>query len=50
MRVSQNQGYPFGGPYKKDYSIWGSIFGSPCFGKLPYNKELQGPFACLPRH
>ena len=24
-----------GGPYNKDHSIWGSIFGSPCFGKLP---------------
>ena len=26
----------FGGPYKKDYSILVSIFGSPYFGKLPY--------------
>ena len=25
-----------GGPYNQDYSIWGSILGSPYFGKLPY--------------
>ena len=25
-----------GGPYNKDYSILGSILGSPHFGKLPY--------------
>ena len=25
-----------GGPYQKDYSILGSILGSPYFGKLPY--------------
>ena len=24
------------GPNIKDYSIWGSILGSPNFGKLPY--------------
>ena len=35
MGVSQNQGYPFGGPYNKDYSILGSILGSPYFEKLP---------------
>ena len=35
-RVSQSQGYPFAGPYNKDYSILGSILESPCFGKLPY--------------
>ena len=29
-------GVPFGGPYKKDYSIMGSILGSPYLGKLPY--------------
>ena len=27
MVVSQNSGYPFGGPYNKDYSILGSILG-----------------------
>ena len=26
----------FRGPYNKDYSILGSILGSPYFGKLPY--------------
>ena len=35
--VSQNQGYNFGGPHNKDYSIRGSILGSPYFGKLPYS-------------
>ena len=28
-------GVPFGGPFHKDYSILGSILGSPYFGKLP---------------
>ena len=34
--VSQIYGYHFGGPINKDYSILGSIMGSPYFGKLPY--------------
>ena len=29
----------FGGPQNKDYSILGSILGSPYLGKLPY----EGP-------
>ena len=29
MGVSQNEGYHFGAPYHKDYSILGSILGSP---------------------
>ena len=29
------RGTPFGAPYNKGYNIWGSILGSPCFGKLP---------------
>ena len=33
--VSQN----FGGPHSKDYSILGSILGSPYFGKLPYQRQ-----------
>ena len=37
MGVSQNWGYLFGGPYNKDYSILGSILGSPYFGKLPFS-------------
>ena len=36
MGVSLNYGYLFGGPHNKDYSILGSILGSPYFGKLPY--------------
>ena len=33
---SQNWRYPLGGPHNKDYSILGSILGSPHFGKLPH--------------
>ena len=33
-------GVPFWGPYNKDYSILGSIMGSPYFGKLPYSKSV----------
>ena len=29
-----------GGPNNQDYSICGSILGSPCFGKLPYREFL----------
>ena len=32
-------GVPFGGPYKKDYSILGSILGYPNFGKLPWPRK-----------
>ena len=32
-------GVPFWGPNNKDYSILGSILGSPYFGKLPYNRR-----------
>ena len=37
-------GVPFGGPNNKDYSILGSILGSPYFGKLPYppNPSIEG--------
>ena len=35
MGVSQIRGTLFRGPYNKDYSIFGSILGSPYFGKLP---------------
>ena len=31
--VSQNYGYLFGGAHTKDYSILGSILGSPILGK-----------------
>ena len=47
MGVSQNQGYLFGGPYNKDYSILGSILGYPNFGKLPYGLGLTGSGAGL---
>ena len=36
MGVCQNYGYHFRGPHNKDYSILGSILGSPYLGKLPY--------------
>ena len=35
MGVYQNEGYHFRGSSKKDYSILGSILGSPYFGKVP---------------
>ena len=35
VRVSQNEGYLFGGPYKKDCSSLGSTLGPPYLGKLP---------------
>ena len=38
MGLSQIRGTLFRGPYNKDYSILGSILGSPCFGKLPYGE------------
>ena len=41
MGVFQNEGYFFGGPSNKDYSIWGSILGYPNFGKLPYT-DIMG--------
>ena len=30
-----------GGPYNKDYSILGSILGSPYLGKLPYRSKRK---------
>ena len=45
MGVSQNEGLPYWGSHNKDYSILGSILGSPYFGKLPYNPYItQFPF------
>ena len=35
--------YLFGVPYNKDYSILGSILGSPYFGKLPYRPQTTNP-------
>ena len=37
MGVSPIWGYHFEGPNNKDFSILGSILGSPYFGKLPYS-------------
>ena len=34
--VPKIRGTFFGGPHDKDYSIPGSMFGSACYGKLPY--------------
>ena len=30
----------FGDPHNKDYSILGSILGSPYFGKLPFGNPM----------
>ena len=35
------RGTLFGGPYNKDYSILGSILGSPYFGKVPNELESK---------
>ena len=35
MGVAKMLGYLFGDPHNKDYSILGSILGSPYLGKLP---------------
>ena len=40
MGVSLNFGYLFGGPYNTDYSMLGSILGSPNLGKLPHGDSL----------
>ena len=45
--VSQNYGYLFEGPHNKDYSILGSILGSPYFGKLPYTHIITRLKSCL---
>ena len=39
--VPKIRGPLFRGPHNKDYSILGSILGSPYFGKLPYEVGLQ---------
>ena len=41
MGGSQNLGYPFGGPYNKDYSILGSELGFHYFGKLPHTNSSR---------
>ena len=42
MGVSQDWGYPFGGPRAKHYCNWGSILGSPHLGKLANISKGQG--------
>ena len=51
MGVSLNFGYPFGGSHNEDYSILGSLLGSPCFGKLPcwYLVVYGRPLVLTPR-
>ena len=41
-RFPKIRGTNFGGPHNKDYSILGSILGSPYFGKLPFGKVFFG--------
>ena len=47
MGVSQNQGTIFRGPHNKDYSLLGSILGSPYLGKLPYLAVQDVTFTIL---
>ena len=46
MGVSQNKGYHSGGPYDKDDSIVGSIWGSPNLGNshMGQSKFLKGGY------
>ena len=41
LGVSKKWGVPFWGSLYKDYSILGSIFGSPYFGKLPLRSSSR---------
>ena len=42
MGVSQSWGYPFGGFYKKDHRILGSMVGSPYLGNYHMRMILKG--------
>ena len=46
MEVPKIRGTLFGGPNNKDYSILGSILGSPYFGKLPYIPSFRVLGSC----
>ena len=35
--LSHSLGRSLKGPYDEDFSVFGFILGSPCFGKLPYH-------------
>ena len=41
------RGTIFGSPHNKDYSILGSILGSPYFGKLPYGFHTRSWYSFL---
>ena len=41
--VSQNQGYPFGGPYNKDYNILRSTLGPPILGNYHIQNGTYDP-------
>ena len=52
MGGSKKEGYRMEGPHNEDYSIWGSILGSPYFGKLPNNNRKlleRSPNVCKPQ-
>ena len=52
MKVPQNFGYIFGGPYNKDYSIWGSIMGPPILGNyhILFPMSSLGPSPLSSKH
>ena len=45
-RVCPNEGCFLGGPKNEDYSILGSILGSPYLGKLPGQGASLRPWCC----
>ena len=48
VRLCQKQPYPFGGLHNKDYSVWGSLLGSPYFGKAPCGEWRPGSPVVVP--
>ena len=42
LGVSENKGTLFWGPYNKDPTIWGTILGSPVFGKSHLQSRSAG--------
>ena len=46
MGASQNWGYHFRSPNNKDYSVLGSILGSPYLGKLPNEHDYNYYYYC----
>ena len=49
FRVSQNEGYPFGGPHNENHNIFGSILG-PNLHATTYTclRERENSFEMLP--